>query len=347
MIVRWNSGEKGRNGLPGRKQNINYHFEYAGKRRIIPTVYRFPQGIIFDILTVLEDTELRAFYEKYQDVEEVLSPAQRRAMEYEHPYQSVSFGKIEINGKLPPCGWSSAGGLHIPWIMEHQRFEREAKAYKQYLGEASCFACVRYTIPLSADPPPIWKRLRYWLFPTEITRLELEICETFRFFPIELSFTLPRDFSGVHTETFLHPQTKTPHKLHFQGIQHEEVQIPTDRSVKSLYTTQLSYEIEPALQESSRLQFCSSIQWEQGPVEPDGFSPHSAGSIGIIGGADGPTSILMATRDGSSPSIPRGIHDLPLYYCFAKPSAKPEPTISVVLEGVNVKWRDSETNLFI
>lgn len=99
--------------------------------------------------------------------------------------------------------------------------------------------------------------------------------------------------------------------------------------------------IFPGLPEGDSLQFCNSIQWE--PVETDGVIAQSASSIGIIGGSDGPTSIFVGPN---SPDTPRGIHSLPLHSCFAKPSAKVEPTISVVMEGVNVKWLDAETFLW-
>ena len=340
MKVYWEADGKKR-GVPGRAQHIGLNFEYGGKQRCIPVLYRFPEGIVFDLLTVLDEAELRAFHEKYQGVEETLSPVQQRAVEDEHPFQSVPINSIVFNGKQPLGGWSSTCSYHIPWMEDHAKLTKEAGAYVSQLNGASCFACERYTFPLYSDRISILGRLWRWLFPEQISGIEIEAGKTARFLPVELSFTLPRDFTEVHTETFRHPQTQTLYTMYFQSVNHEEVKIPDDMGTRALYIAQISYEIDPALPEGDSLQFCNSIQWE--PVEADGVTAQSASSIGIIGGSDGPTSILVGPN---SPEMPRGIHGLPLHSCFAKPSAKAEPTVSVILEGINAKWLDAETFLW-
>lgn len=346
MNIYWNANERNNKGLPGRKQPIDYYFDYAGKRRCIPAIYRFPEGIVFDILTMLDEAELRAFLDKYQGMEEALTPAQRRAVEGEHPYQAVSLREIKINDNRPLNGWSSTSSFHLPWMESYAQLEKEAKAYKNQLEGASCFVCERFTFPFCPEPISKWQRLRRWLFPKQINRIVIEISKTTRFLPIESSFTLPYDFSDVHIETFRHPQTQMLHTLYFQGIEHEEVQLPTDRKRKTLHATWLSYEIDPALPEGDRLQFDSSIQWEPEPIEANGFYHHStsAAAIGIIGGADGPTAIFLAGQN--NPDTPRGTHGLPLHSCLSKPSVRVEPTINVVLDGINIDWLDAEMLLW-
>lgn len=66
----WDKG-KGFYGLP---QKVSWRFEHAGTRRCIPVIYRFPKGIVFDIITFLDETKLREYLEKYEAIEKMLTP---------------------------------------------------------------------------------------------------------------------------------------------------------------------------------------------------------------------------------------------------------------------------------
>ena len=98
-------------GLP---QRTSWQFEYAGAKRYIPFIYHFSKGIVFDVITILNETKLREFFEKYEDIEETLTPLQKRCVEQEHPYQAVPISKIWINGKQVEGGYSSSGSMSIP-----------------------------------------------------------------------------------------------------------------------------------------------------------------------------------------------------------------------------------------
>ena len=96
MRVRYNSSlwskEKGICGLP---QKVNREFEYAGMKRIIPAVYRFSKGIVFDTLTPLDETRLREFFEKYQRREQELTPLSDAVQSWSIPFrifQSRKYG---------------------------------------------------------------------------------------------------------------------------------------------------------------------------------------------------------------------------------------------------------------
>lgn len=340
MRVYWESN-RAQKGMPGRKQCVDWLFDYAGKLRCIPAIYRFPEGIVFDLLTFLDETELRLFYDKYRNAEESMSPARRRAAEDGHPYQSVPLAKIKINGRQP-SQWSSAGGFHIPWLEdEHSILIGEAKAYARQLNGATCFARDRYMIPLHSEPFLKWECFRRWLCPEKISTIEIEVGKKTRFLPLELPFSLPYDFSGIHTETFPHPQTQVLHTLYFQSMEHEEVQIPIGNIEKTLYITQLSYAISPELPEGDCFQFNSGIEWEPEPMAEGGFLPASSAAIGIIGGSSGPTAIFLAGKNDTD--IPHGTHDLPLHTCFAKPSITKEQTVNVILDGINTRWLEERT----
>jgi hypothetical protein len=62
----WSKGK----GLWGWPQRTNWQFEYAGAKRYIPAIYRFSEGIVFDVITILDEARLREFFEKHEAIEE-------------------------------------------------------------------------------------------------------------------------------------------------------------------------------------------------------------------------------------------------------------------------------------
>lgn len=101
-------------GFPGISQRTNWQFEYAGMKRVIPAIYRFSKGIVFDILTFLDEARVRKFFDKYEAHEAELTPVQRWCAEEEYPYQDVPLKEIWINQKQVR-EFSSSSGVNIPW----------------------------------------------------------------------------------------------------------------------------------------------------------------------------------------------------------------------------------------
>ncbi|WP_454054895.1 hypothetical protein [Clostridium sp. Marseille-Q7071] len=54
----WNRGK----GICGLTQRVNWQFEFGGTKRYIPVIYRFSKGIVFDIITILDETKLHEFF---------------------------------------------------------------------------------------------------------------------------------------------------------------------------------------------------------------------------------------------------------------------------------------------
>ena len=63
MKVYYDSGlGNGSKGLAGLPHNVNWQFEYAGTKRYIPSIYSFPKGIVFDIISILDDKKFHEFF---------------------------------------------------------------------------------------------------------------------------------------------------------------------------------------------------------------------------------------------------------------------------------------------
>jgi hypothetical protein len=340
MRVYYNSNirSKGK-GLCGFPQRMNWQFEYAGAKRYIPAIYSFPKGIVFDIITILDETKLREFFEKYETVAETLTRLKKRCVEQEHPYKAVPIKEIWINGKKIESGYSASSTMSIPWVQQGDEMRFVRKAYSSILKDTTCFACERFCVPYpetSETDSKIRKLLRF-LHLGRVSGIKLSTYPLQRFSPLDIHFEMPEDENRKEI-CFNHPITGTKHTLYFQSPELIELPIRADRS-RSFYVMQSMYEIEPALPQGDVLQFGNSIQYTMEPPYNE-FSPTSASSIGIIGGACGPTAVFVSSK-GEEKNIPCGLHGLPLHICFSIPRFQKEDTSHFILEGINTKSCDS------
>lgn len=332
----WSKGK----GLWGWPQRTNWQFEYAGTKRYIPVIYRFSKGIVFDVITILNETKIREFLEKHKTTEEEkLTPLQKRLIEQEHPYQAVQLSKIWINGKQVENGYSSSSTMSIPWLKQDDVLVPMRKAYSFILKNTTCFACERYCVPYPETDSGFQKVLRF-LRLDRVNEIKLSTYPVHRFYPLDIHFTMSVDEKEKEIH-FTHPVTGTKHKLYFQNANSMKIPIGAHQE-RDLYIMKSMYEIEPALPQGDTLQFDSSIQYIDMPeIAEAKYSPSSVASIGIIGGADGPTSIFISSK-GVGKTAPCGLHGLPLYSCYSVPSFAKEDTSHLHLEGINTKYHDSE-----
>lgn len=328
-------------GLWGLPRRVNWQFEHGGARHCIPSIYGFSKGIVFDIITFLDEAKLRDFFEKYEAIEEKMTPLQRRCAKQENPYQAVPIKEIWINGKKVNGGYSSSSVVSIPWAGENDNLTLVKEAYSSILNGTASFGCERFCIPYPETDSKIQKLLRF-LRLYKVRSIKLSTHPLQWFYPLDIRFEMSEK-DDQKVAYFKHPVTGVTHTLYFQNAKPVEIPLRPDKNC-SLYVMQSMYEIEPALPEGDTLQFNSSIQYAEPPG--DRFLPTSASSIGIIGGADGPTSIFISNGGGGK-NIPRGLHGLPLRSCFSVPSFEKVDTFHFVLEGINIKKCDDREYSFI
>lgn len=334
----WND-KKGLLGLP---QRIHWQFEYAGTKRYIPYVYRFSKGIVFDIITILDEMKLREFFERYEKIEEILTPLQRRCAEQEHPYQSVPIKEIWVNGKKVEVGYSSSSTISIPWVHQNDELVSIRKAYSFILKDAACFACERFCVPYPEADSKVEKLLRF-LRLDPIRRIKVSTYPIKRLLPLDIHFEI---LQGEKEKiiSFHHPITGIKHNLYFQKLEWIEIPMGTDRT-PNFHIMQSMYEIEPTLPQGDTLQFNSSIQYKESPKEQkeDYFSPNVVSSIGIIGGADGPTALSISSKEKDKIY---GLHHLPLHSCISVPSIQKEDIAHFIVEGINTRKYGSQEYIF-
>jgi hypothetical protein len=319
----WQNGK----GRRGHRQAVGWSFEYAGMRCVIPAVYRFPKGIVFDILSFADGDALREYFKRYEH-EQSLSSAQRRCAEQEHPFQPVNIQEAWLDGTPVQGNVSYSHSIYVPWAGKDEGLQPLRRAYRRYLG-AQPFACqrVRVEYPESCG----FEALRRRLLPGLINYMRLAVSAIERFYPLDIRFELPAGSAGTQVE-FSDPVTKRPHTLYFGKTETTEFPLMSGMS-RSLYATLAAYELEPELPKGVSLVFDSSIsassteEMRLADKEPGG-----AAAIGIIGGADGPTAIFVGTKEECRP---KGPHGLPLHTCFSMPSFTESDTHTFRLEGLS------------
>ena len=329
----WGKGK----GLWGTRQLTDWQFEHAGTKRYIPAIYRFARGVVFDVITILDETKLRAFIEEYEAREETLTPLERRLAEQKHPYQAVPIKEIWINGKRVEGGYSASSAVCIPWLEQGEELVFVREAYLSILHDATCFGCERFSVPYPEADSKVQELLRY-LRLDKVQSMKLITYPVSKFLPLDIRFEMAAAENQKQL-CFSHPVTGVKHTLYFQGL--GAMELPSDTRAGSLYVSHARYEIEPSLPTGDTLQFDSTIQhrWQ-----PDcEFAPQSAGAIGIIGGADGPTAIF-GTREGAQ--APTGSHGLPLHSCLSVPSLQKESILRFVIAGINSGHLDSKEYSF-
>ena len=332
----WSKGP----GLPGLPQRTNWQFEYAGTKRYIPVIYRFPRGIVFDIITLLNEAHVQAFFEKYETIEHKLTPLQRRCAEQEHPYQAVPIKEIWINGKRVENGYSASSAVSIPWERQNDNLTLVRKAYASILKNTARFACERFCVPYPKTDSKAQKLLRL-LRLGRVNSLKLSTHSVPWFSPLDIQFEISAK-EDQKVICFKHPVTGITHTLYFQVVDVVEIPLgPGDN--RSFYAARSMYEIEPALPQGDALQFNSSSQYREPSTGPSKhkYTPTAASSIGIIGGADGPTAVFVAGK-GKEKVVTRGLHELPLHSCFAVPVFHKKDICHFVLEGINIKYLDGQ-----
>ena len=225
---------------------------------------------------------------------------------------------------------------HHEYTMGHKRIDKLAhvqKAYSSILNNVTCFACERFCVPYPPTDSKIQKAAAlFTLGQSELNKAVYISCEKVSH-PLDLHFEMSDE--NPKELCFNHPITGIKHTLYFQKP--EQFSIKTGKN-RNLYIMQSMYEIEPALPQGDTLQFGNSIQYTE-PLN-DEFSSTSAASIGIIGGADGPTAIYISSK--KEKEVSRGLHGLPPHSCLSVPCFQKEETSHFVLEGINTKDLDSK-----
>lgn len=278
-------------------QIVNARFMAGGLERVIPAVYLFEEGIVFDLITVMDLKIMQAFYEKYQDWEqraEELTEAQYQKAIQENPYQSVDIAKLWLDGSSQIRGLEGSSIWKVPGIMEDS--DRESvkeliEAYPQILDNKSCFFCERCKVNTIEK----WRK-------KPLHTIKIQTREQLRTEAFELGAEVE---PGEEVSfTFVHPVTGIRHQIYLYDTKRKD---QMDSEI-CFYTGIM--EVVPGLQKGDRLLFDSSIPCR------NRTNGNGVGQVSVIGGSSGPVAVFMAWKDGEAEKPRHGGEVKP---CFSKP----------------------------
>lgn len=245
----------------------------------IPVVYSFYNGIVFDVVSLHDGQRVENFLRLYQSVDES-DPNVIEQIEYERFYGGLHFADVQVNGGGQLR--SSSAQFYLPQEGQEEQ-DRLAwiDAYPQLLNSGSCFSISRHLVRCGrkdAQGPEI---------------LTLLLGEKRAFLPLGRSITLSCDESRRKIQ-ITHPVSGKRHTLWMKTGERLEFglgapgHIPLPKRLSKYH--EILYGVEPPLEPDEEIR----LRVENEDMCPSNAAFSQAASVGIIGGADGPTAIFIA-----------------------------------------------------
>lgn len=316
--------------VKGTAQRVNLCFEYGGITHQIPTIYRFRQGLVLDIISIQDADTLRAFWNEWRHREDEAPDG------LESPCVQIDCA-VRLDDKLCSKGQSSSFAMYQPWAQAELRAVADNEdddipghelqpfldEYPELVSADSCFSVTRIALFCGSKAAQGFRKI------------SLDIRRTERLEPIGHHFML--NCSGEwQAESFVHPSGNAC-QLHIRAAEELDMSklFAGAKFVvrgSSAMARQLDYYVEPPLKEDDRLYVQDASPAAQVVL---GSYAHNASSIGIIGGADGPTAIFMAGKhDEDAPRVER---------IYTKPRDEMPSSVPIEIIGLYTQERPAET----
>ena len=260
---------------------VNAWFQWAGIDWYVPEVYPFDKGIVMHLLgKVNPDLVPLDEYEGY------ISPEAHERMMAENPLNLHTRQELSIND----IAMRPAGSVGSTW-MPVQNWNVESKWFLEHYG---------------LDLESAWQIHKIKFFWPACGKMDIEkMSLTMKQHPVSISGTHFKTPKAGNRVILTHPQTEKECVLHIDELKQETVDFGAfpDQSMEypSCYT-QMNFRIEPDMTRN-QFRIVDCAQSDQ-PRPRNGVKRDngcSAASIGIIGGVDGPTTIILGQPKAEVP----------------------------------------------
>ncbi len=310
----------------GPRQEVDWVMRFEGGRRCIPALWQQEGRLVFDLLTIPDQKQAEAFYREVRGLDEAaLAPAELAALLQRRPVTGGHVTALKLDGQeYARSGHGTSFGHRDG--RDDPRAAALRRLYPEYLRGVRWFGVMRFT--LSAAEP----------LCLPVSRMEIAFAPEMETLPMEQEWSLPLDGSAAMV-TFIHPATGRQHALYLQPGETEKLE--NHAFPMPVWLSCFAGEVVPPLP-GGRLQFDTSLAAEEQQVwdelrraqtPPYAPTARGAASIGIIGGADGPTALVFEKADGGEP----GPHGQPLVVCPARMTGRAPCQATLALQGVQVE----------
>ncbi len=323
----------------GFAQKTDWFFEHKGIKRCIPCIYRFREGIVFDLLTFLDEEKVRIYVDKFRDRQNKLTESEIRAAERESPFKGVEIKDLFLNDVKMEGNISSSSITITPFIDNNEETAISLKNnYRKQLGTTTCFLCQRYKVPYPKSVSMTEKLLRKYHM-NKIHSVKITTLNTQDLYPVHAAVFISEQEVEAELK-FKNPIDELEYKLNLRKL--EEFEIPSHKQQPMLYVTKGQYGIEPPLPHNQKLNFDSSIKFRQQSTD-ETILRHAA-SVGIIGGSTGPSAIFIPDKNKSTGSA---VTDKkPVYDCLSRVTQTRQEQTEFCIQGVTKTIKDSMTYVF-
>lgn len=281
----------------GKEMPIGKGFEWAGSLWQIPSIYVCRKGLVVEFCRKVEPSHIQDFMDKWNltaenEADRIFTHEQQMEINRDNPLCFDFNSTLTLNGKELTSS-HGCGITYNPCIPEGVMDTAEANRVVDHYG---------------LDPACGWeiRRVSYlWK-----TRKKPEICA--------LSISMKQQPVPVpgpcfHVEKpsdsicFILPQTGKQHTLTVQ--EYEQKELPECHFLHSpdmeypRHFSAISYVVEPEIADglltvSDRVRSDQPRRVQHDPLNPPAMTDVDAAAINIIGGADGPTSIVISQSSG-------------------------------------------------
>lgn len=288
--VTFDGGFWGGDGKPGTEVPISKHFCWGDEKWHIPAAYICDEGLVLDYCMEADPAEVKVFIDKWDLLNESrnhYTKEQQEQMEREHPLTASFYGKVT-------CNWQSlqnGSGCGVTWlpascVPDGIRQNDTAKGILTHYG---------------LDETKAWSFHR-WCYPwgeadaQELYALSVRMERQRENIPGQ-HFTTPAVGESI---VLTHPLTGEAHTLTVHELEQQELPEHAFHDPSMEYPNHVlavSYSLEPDITgRGFMLQDCAD---GDRPRQKDQDAPvvfaHAA-AIGVIGGADGPTAVIVGTH---------------------------------------------------
>lgn len=269
---------------------VDTWFQWAGIDWYVPEVYAFDKGVVMHLLGKVDPDMV-----PQNEYEGFISPEVHERMMAENPLNLHARHELSING----IAMRPAGSIGITW-MPVENWNMESKWFLEHYG---------------LDLDSAWQIHKVKFFWPACGRLDIQkMSLTMKQHPVSISGTHFKTPDAGNCVILTHPQTDKEYILHIDELKQEKADLGNLRDQTMEYPscyTQMSFRIEPEMTRNQfRIVDCAQsdqLRYKEGYQRPVN---EFAVSFGIIGGADGPTAIIMGQPNAQAPQTHMAISAL-------------------------------------